>query len=183
MRLFEFILILHQQVLWTFCKKRWWCQFFHRCSLKIYFCYLASDLKATKPSCVWSFNFRGWMTFYVRLAFLPNFLNLATLEARVMALESKTKPWQWWSQGQSWDQSLVSPNLGFRIWHNILKNLTNGMPGMMWDQWPLEHHSYLAFLSFHWPDFFRILHDILKPEFGKPDSVVKTSQNQDHGWW
>ena len=43
-------------------------------------------------------------------------------------------------------QSPVSPNSGFRIWCNILKNLTNGMPDGMW------HHSYLVS---HWSNFFQ----------------------------
>ena len=41
-------------------------------------------------------------------------------------------------------QSQVSPNLGFRIWCNALKNPTNGMPDKIW------HQSYLAS---HWSDY------------------------------
>ena len=61
-------------------------------------------------------------------------------------------------------QSRVSPNLGFRIWHNSLKNLTNGMPDKIW------HQSYLAS---HWLDFSGYCIISWNLKLAKPDSEQK----------
>ena len=42
-------------------------------------------------------------------------------------------------------QSQVSPNLGFRLLHNTLKNVTNGMPDKIWcPSYLASHWSYFS---------------------------------------
>ena len=61
--------------------------------------------------------------------------------------------------------SQVSPNSGSRIWHNILKNLTNGI---------LNSYDVTSYLMPDWSIFFGILHHILKLEL---DETGLRSQN------
>ena len=60
-----------------------------------------------------------------------------------------------------YDLSPVPPSSGFRIWCNILKNSTKGVPDNMW------RHRYLAP---HWSDFSRFCIISLNLKLVEPDS-------------